>query len=205
MLGLNIFTYAINWMKQFLILIFLFIFSGLFAQQQFAIRADTTSGCNPLTISFSIQPDTLQSQINSILWDFGDSDTSILLSPVKIYTETGYYKVSCRINNLIDDVKSDFLINVYVCDSLELPNVFTPNDDNQNDNFIVKTNGIDRYLFSVFTRSGTLIYKSLSPAISWDGRSLSGQKVKSGIYFYIIRRLDGEPLNETKGFVYLFE
>lgn len=92
-----------------------------------------------------------------------------------------------------------------VADTLKVPNVFSPNEDNINDFFKVKTNGINIYSFSVYTRSGTLVYKTESPAIIWDGRSLSGQKMKNGIYFYIIRQVGAVPLNEVKGIVYLFE
>jgi len=96
-------------------------------------------------------------------------------------------------------------IKVINCDSLmNIPNVFSPNNDDFNDFFIVDTNGKSIYYFSVFSSSGTLIYKSESPSIIWDGRSMSGQEMGNGIYYYTISRKDNVFLNEVKGFVYLF-
>ncbi|KAF5434997.1 C-terminal domain of CHU protein family protein [Candidatus Methanophagaceae archaeon] len=69
---------------------------------------------------------------------------------------------------------------------LQIPNVFTPNGDQVNDYFEVTTDGTTLYEFSVFTRTGTRIYHSLSPRILWDGRSIDGKELKEGIYYYVI-------------------
>jgi gliding motility-associated-like protein len=191
-------------MKQFIFYLFLFFSVGLKAQV--TIQADVTTGCIPLQVSFNIQPVAAWDTITTIEWNFGNW-TSIKTdsSPVVTYELAGTWDVICTINGNYSITEND-LINVVDCkDSLNVPNVFSPNDDNKNDYFQVKTNGINSYSFSVYTRSGNLIYKSESPTIIWDGRSLSGQKMKNGIYFYIIRRLDGGPLNEVRGIVYLFE
>jgi gliding motility-associated-like protein len=202
MLGLNIFTDAFNRMKHFLFFIFLFISLGLKAQV--SILADVTSGCNPIRVNFSIQPLVARDTITSYKWIFGNGDTSSVMSPSTVYYEAGSFMARCTINGL-NILESDMISIIECSDSLDVPNVFSPNDDNKNDFFKVKTNGINSYSFMIFTRSGTLIYKTESPTIQWDGRSLSGQKMKNGIYFYIIRRMDGEPLNEVKGIVYLFD
>jgi len=201
--GINIFTNAFNRMRQLFFFLCLFYFTGLRAQ--FSVRADTTFGCNPLRVYFSVEPDSLHKNINSIVWDFGNGETSTNISSSTIYADSGLYSVACIIN-VSDDISVPNLIRIIDCsDSLDIPNVFSPNDDQFNNFFEVETNGVDDYSFSVFTRSGTLVYKSESPRIFWDGRSLSGQKMKSGIYFYTIRRIKGDPLNEFKGVVYLFE
>ena len=91
-----------------------------------------------------------------------------------------------------------------VGDTLEIPNVFTPNGDQVNDYFEVTTDGINVYEFSVFTRTGTRIYHSLSPRIFWDGNSLDGKELKDGIYYYVIEEQGGTSPFETAGFIYLF-
>ena len=91
-----------------------------------------------------------------------------------------------------------------VGDELDIPNVFTPNGDQVNDYFEVSTDGINVYEFSVFTRTGTRIFHSLSPRIFWDGNSLDGKELKDGIYYYVIEEQGGSSSFETAGFMYLF-
>jgi len=204
MLGLNIFTDTKNRMKQFLFLVLILCLTELSAQ--ITVEADITSGCNPSLISFNIQPESARDTITTIEWNFGNwTATRSELSPSVLFDVAGSFDVSCVINGVNAINELDFISITECSDTLNLPNVFSPNEDNVNDIFTVKTNGITSYSFSVYARSGNLIYKTESPAIIWDGRSLSGQKMKNGIYFYIIRQLDGEPLNEFKGIVYLFE
>ena len=59
-------------------------------------------------------------------------------------------------------IKLDSMLAEAAGDPLEVPNVFTPNGDQINDYFEVTTDGVTVYEFSVFTRTGTRIYHSLS-------------------------------------------
>ncbi len=203
--GLNIFMNALNRMKQLLFFICLFISVGTVAQQPF-IQADVLTGCNPFTVNFSIQPESARDTITSFEWNFGNwTLISTDSTPSVLYNITGTFDVICTLNGNYQVTGNDLITVMDCSDTLDPPNVFSPNDDNINDFFEVKTNGISTYTFSVYTRSGTLIYKTESLVIIWDGRSLSGHKMKNGIYFYTIRQLESEPLNEAKGIVYLFE
>jgi gliding motility-associated-like protein len=87
---------------------------------------------------------------------------------------------------------------------LQIPNVFSPNGDQVNDYFEVTTDGTTVYEFSVFTRSGTRIYYSHSPRISWDGKSLDGIDLKEGTYYYVIEEKGGSNPFEKAGFMYLY-
>jgi gliding motility-associated-like protein len=87
---------------------------------------------------------------------------------------------------------------------LKVPNVFSPNDDEINDYFEVETDGTTVYEFSVFTRTGTRIYHSLSPRIFWDGRSNAGKEMREGIYYYVIEEDGGSDPFEKAGFIHLF-
>ncbi len=84
-----------------------------------------------------------------------------------------------------------------------LPNVFTPNGDGQNDNFIVPTSGTSELVFKVFTRTGVLIYQNKGYFINWDGKNDNGKDVPEGIYYYIIEDLD-KQYESAKGFVYIY-
>jgi len=87
---------------------------------------------------------------------------------------------------------------------LQIPNVFSPNGDQVNDFFEVTTDGTTVYEFSVFTRTGTRIYHSLSPRISWDGKSIDGIDLKVGTYYYVIEEQGGSNPFEKAGFIYLY-
>ena len=87
---------------------------------------------------------------------------------------------------------------------LEIPNVFSPNNDQVNDYFEVTTDGTTVYEFSVFTRSGTRIYHSLSPSIIWDGKSIEGKELKEGTYYFVIEEQGGTNPFEKAGFIYLY-
>jgi gliding motility-associated-like protein len=202
MLGINIFTATKSRMKELLILLFIIGFTELTAQV--VLQADDTTVCNAMLVKFSIQPSSSHDTITAVSWDFGNGEVSSDLSPSMLYADAGKYTVSCLINGSFNISVTDMIRVIECSDTLKTPNVITPNEDRINDVFEVKTNGVSIYSFSVFTRSGTLIYKTESPTIMWDGTSLKQHMVKSGIYYYTIHPLDGNPLNEIKGFVYLF-
>ena len=48
----------------------------------------------------------------------------------------------------------------------------------------------DGYLFSVFDRSGNLIFETNDPKKGWDG-SYKGNLVQNGTYVYILKYING--------------
>ena len=69
-----------------------------------------------------------------------------------------------------------------------MPNVFTPNNDGQNDYFIIEgTPGVTYYIH-VYNRWGQQVYSPpRSESIRWDGRDGSGQSPAAGVYLARIR------------------
>lgn len=110
--------------------------------------------------------------------------------------------------NLQDSILSTDLL-IAAGDSMgigseDVPNIFTPNGDKINDQFIVKTPAGRVYEFTIFTRTGTMIYYSKSPSIFWDGRNSGGIEVPEGIYYYVIELADNASSKGISGFIYLF-
>lgn len=75
------------------------------------------------------------------------------------------------------------------CPSYELPNVITPNGDNQNDIF----GPFEPYFFvdsvdlRIYNRWGGVVFETNDPDIRWDGTNQdSGGLVSDGVYFYTI-------------------
>ena len=74
------------------------------------------------------------------------------------------------------------------CPEYELPNVFTPNGDGQNDMFIpFPYRFIERIEMQVFNRWGNLVYETNNPQIQWTGKNTSGKDLAEGVYFYSCR------------------
>ncbi len=87
---------------------------------------------------------------------------------------------------------------------LVVPNVFTPNGDGINDFFEVTTDGITVYELTVFTRTGTRIYHSLSTRVFWDGKSIGGKELPEGVYYYVIEEEGGSEPITNAGFMHLY-
>lgn len=120
------------------------------------------------------------------------------------FSETGSYSVLLMVSHNYGCYNSQRQ-EIIIATELDCPNVFTPNQDGINDYFKVSTNGLNLYSFSVYTRAGALIYKTESPQVVWDGRSLSGNEVQPGIYYYLIEQLDGDARTVKKGFIHLLK
>tara|TARA_B100000902_G_scaffold392929_1_gene446181 strand:+ start:14612 stop:18028 length:3417 start_codon:yes stop_codon:yes gene_type:complete len=73
-----------------------------------------------------------------------------------------------------------------------VPNTFTPNDDEHNELFRPVTSFVSEigYSFSVFTRSGELIFVTNDPSKGWDGR-YNGKEAQQGVYVYHIKYING--------------
>ncbi len=95
------------------------------------------------------------------------------------------------------------------CPIYELPNVFTPNGDGSNDFFIPfpykYVKDIDLH---VYNRWGEEVFKTVDPAILWDGKHQSSKQLCSdGVYYYVCQvneiRLKGIQSRVLTGFVHL--
>lgn len=86
---------------------------------------------------------------------------------------------------------------------LEMPNVFTPNADGKNDEYIpVFQQNITLKSFTILNRWGNVMYEN-DVEIKWDGK-VHGSDAVSGTYFYLVRYTT--HLNEEKtlhGFFHL--
>ena len=89
-----------------------------------------------------------------------------------------------------------------MCDTLNIPNGFSPNGDGTNDFFVIK--GLDNYpgtTIFIYNRWGNLVYKKQDYQNDWNGQSnvsgaLMGQNLPNGTYFFILDlKTNTKPLN----------
>lgn len=69
--------------------------------------------------------------------------------------------------------------------TLFLPDVFTPNDDNINNDFIIIPAYITDFDFKVFNRWGEMVFNSKNPEIKWDGK-YKGKVFSNQLFPYTI-------------------
>ena len=83
-------------------------------------------------------------------------------------------------------------------DHVEIPNVFTPNDDGINDFFQIRTDGYTTLKCTIFNRYGGVVYVFYGLNGTWDGWTHAGMKCTEGTYFVILEL--GVEGGETKTF-----
>jgi gliding motility-associated-like protein len=99
--------------------------------------------------------------------------------------EQGIYWVTVTVNNC-NNTDSIF-VDIITCDvNLEMPNVFTPNNDQANDLFIPKNViGVENANLSIFNRWGMLLFQTTDMAVGWNGK-INGNESPTGTYFWIL-------------------
>lgn len=99
-------------------------------------------------------------------------------------TEPGTYWVEVTVNGCSS--KSIILVDEYCETILEIPNVFTPNNDGVNDLFVpLISKGIVSMNTVIVNRWGNKIFENNKLLIEWDGKDVS-----DGTYFWIINYTD---------------
>ncbi|HEX2394967.1 MAG TPA: gliding motility-associated C-terminal domain-containing protein, partial [Bacteroidales bacterium] len=75
-----------------------------------------------------------------------------------------------------------------------------------NDLFIIHSEGDIPLRIRIFSRTGILVYESEGPVITWNGETASGDKLKTGIYYYTLEAISGDPHKwYTKtGFIHMY-
>ncbi len=149
----------------------------------------------PYVVRFS-QPGTTLLADAVITWDFGDgSALATGLSVTHTYTAAGSFQPTATLRYSGSRCSTQVsLAPVQVQEPL-VPNVFTPNGDNQNDFFAPRLGGCQPRL-QVFTRWGQKVYESPAYFNNWDGR---GQA--AGIYYFLLTPTNGTA--PIKGWVEL--
>lgn len=122
----------------------------------------------------------------------------------------------------IDSLIRHNYVSVYSSAIGQLPNVFTPNEDGQNDKFYFQniegaeetgessgSRSIRDLEVHIFNRSGERVYEYTGDDDGWDGwdgrMRGKGQKVQPGVYYWVIKAVGYDGVQHLeKGFVHVF-
>lgn len=153
-------------------------------------------------------------------WEFGDSATSLALSPTHIYQTDGSYTVKVNFRTFYECFGTDTMSLLVRPVDLLIPSVITPNGDYLNDTFEIweGTGGSDeeeeksgyksvqsldpidlsKYYLSntliIFNRWGEKVYDVDNYENDWDGGGLS-----DGMYYYVLQCVGEHRTDEFKG------
>jgi gliding motility-associated-like protein len=129
----------------------------------------------------------------------------------EISTDTMHFDISNLVSYYyIDEVSvvccsCDTLMQA-ASSSLSIPNIFSPNNDGNNDGFKIMSTNIKNLNCKVYNRWGIIVGELKNVNEIWDGRTISGEECVSGVYYYIINATgdDDKKFNE-KGFLQLIK
>jgi gliding motility-associated-like protein len=179
---------------------------------QAAFTADPAEGEAPLDITFTDE----SVRALDYLWKFGDDSVSVLPDPgTHTYYTPGDYTVTLIIESELTCRDSVTVEITVLPSSLQIPNVFTPNDDGINDYFVPDKSSL-RYLnLQIFSKSGRRVYhyqgdgEEIQGWQGWDGKvNNSERRADPGAYFYVLRAVGYDDVEYNgrayRGTLYLY-
>ena len=99
--------------------------------------------------------------------------------------DSGTYYVFVEDENGCTDISDIATVGSVPLTQLFVPTVFTPNNDEHNETFVIKGNNIKYFYLRIFNRWGELLYESNSINKYWDG-TYNKRFVPQGGYYYFI-------------------
>ncbi len=179
-------------------------------QGTYWVQITDSCGSTTDTINVSYYPlltldlgnDTTICQGETLILDATTTNASYIwqdnsTNPTFNVTQQGTYWVEVTVNNCST---TDSILTIEEdCEIiLEMPNVFTPNNDGINDLFVpIISIGIVSMNTIIYNRWGNEIYETNNLLIEWNG-----QDVSDGTYFWIVYYTDKNGIyNSLKGFV----
>jgi gliding motility-associated-like protein len=140
-----------------------------------------------------------------ITWYATATSTDPLSRATTLVDGTTYYATSTNSEGC--ESSERLAVTVDFC-PIVIPEIFTPNGDGINDNFVIR--GISTeypgHTIEIYNRWGKMVYNGKGENPGWDGTSSEGSfgngVLPVGVYFYILYYNDGQTA-PTQGKVYL--
>lgn len=130
-------------------------------------------------------------------WNFNGAIRSYTPGQTETYEfkDPGTYTVSLSVVN-DGNCPSDYLLNICILPSTEIfiPDIFSPNNDGNNDVLFVRSNGLKEMRFAIYDRLGNKVFESTDVGRGWDG-TYNGSMAEQGVYAYV---LEGTLVTDKK-------
>ncbi|MFZ1750437.1 MAG: gliding motility-associated C-terminal domain-containing protein, partial [Saprospiraceae bacterium] len=126
--------------------------------------------------------DGLQGEL--YLWSTGAKTDTITVAPI---TTTAYQVTVTDINGCTGIDEVTVTVRTAKCDETDvyIPKAFSPNGDNNNDIFRVRSNFIDEMELIIYNRWGQEVFRTTDKNIGWDG-TFKGKELSPDSYaFYL--------------------
>ena len=149
-------------------------------------NADSYFGEAPLAVNFT----NTSVGATTYNWDFGNGSNSNNQNPNAVFNTSGTYTVTLISSSSTCSDTATKIIIVEDGFTIEIPNVFTPNQDGVNDVFYIKIKGVKSVTGNIFNRWGQLLYSWEKLNAVWDGKAINGESCPDGTYFYMINAVD---------------
>lgn len=187
-----------------------FDYTSIHVKAEFS--AEPLSGEAPLKVSFT------DKSVRGLYynWKFGDDSLSTLPDPeTHTYYIPGKYEVTLTIESELTCRDSSKVSITVEPSALQIPNVFTPNEDGFNDYFVPENKSLRYIDVQIFAKSGHRVYhyegsgEALQDWQGWDGRvNYSERRAQAGAYYFVIRAVGYDDIEyegrEYRGTLYLF-
>ncbi|HEV7231414.1 MAG TPA: gliding motility-associated C-terminal domain-containing protein [Bacteroidia bacterium] len=123
-------------------------------------------------------------------WNFGDGSGSTQPSPSHIYqVPPGTYMASVTLQGPDGCIYGgETPVHLGDCSDCEIfvPDLFSPNNDGQNDFLCVYTQCFEKMDFSIYDRWGEQVFHSNDKSICWDG-TYKGKLMNSAVFVYSLK------------------
>ncbi len=141
-------------------------------------------GYVPLFVTFTNN----SSNANNYVWDFGNGLDTITSNNGETYTNyliapLDYIVYLVASNGYCTDTITK-IVKALLPPEIFIPNVFSPNNDLINDDFIVTSQNLASLELLIFNRWGNLMATIDDPLDSWNGKTEGGNNATEGVYFY---------------------
>lgn len=151
---------------------------------EIVFSVDKTFGIEDSTASFNFQNGS--QNLATWEWDFGDGNFSSVLNPVHTYSDTGHFSITLSgssTEGCFNSLSQPNYIQVIEKPRFFIPNIFSPNQDNNNDQFEIFATGVKQFQISIFDRWGEKVFETQSITDFWDG-TWKNKKAPEGVYVY---------------------
>jgi len=113
-------------------------------------------------------------------------------NPLAFPEETTTYIVSASDGGscLVTD---SVTVTVIISYDVFIPNIFTPNDDGNNDELKIFGAGIESVNFVVYDRRSGKVFETNDASEGWTGKDANGKTLNTGVYIYVAEIMFSDP------------